>query len=211
MKLTKYGHACIVFEDQGKKLVLDPGAYTDFPADLTDVIAIVVTHEHGDHFFEPSLEQILGNNPEAMIFGTPSACKKVPHLKTTPVYHGDHYEVGPFTIEFFGDLHAVIHSSIPVIENRGVLINDKFYYPGDSFTQPDRKVELLAVPTSAPWLKISEVMDFVAAVKHSHSMATHNALNSDFGNSLSNDRVKMVTESQGGQFHYLLPGDSLEI
>jgi hypothetical protein len=124
---------------------------------------------------------------------------------------GDHYPVGPFTLEFFGDLHAVIHPSIPVIENRGVLINDKFYYPGDSFTLPDRPVELLAVPTSAPWLKISEVMDFVTTVKHKHSMATHNALHSEFGNALSNGRVKAITEAQGGEFHYLLPGESIAI
>jgi L-ascorbate metabolism protein UlaG (beta-lactamase superfamily) len=28
MKLTKYTHACIVLEEQGEKLVIDPGGFT---------------------------------------------------------------------------------------------------------------------------------------------------------------------------------------
>ncbi len=211
MKLTKYGHACLIFEEQGRKLVLDPGAYTEPLEGIRDVLAVVITHAHDDHCFEAQLDRLVAANPELMIFGPPQVCTRLSKYNTTAVYMGDHYPVGPFTLEFFGDLHAVIHPSIPVIENRAVLINDKVYYPGDSFTLPDRPVELLAVPTSAPWLKISEVMDFVSAVKHKHSMATHNALHSDFGNALSNGRVKAITEAQGGEFHYLLPSESLDI
>jgi len=211
MKLTKYGHACIVFEEQGKKLILDPGSYSEPLEGVRDVLAVVITHAHDDHCFEAQLDRLIAANPELMIFGPPQVCTRLSKYNTTAVYMGDHYPVGPFTLEFFGDLHAVIHQSIPVIENRGVLINDKFYYPGDSFTLPDRPVELLAVPTSAPWLKISEVMDFVTTVKHKHSMATHNALHSEFGNALSNSRVKAITEAQGGEFHYLLPGESIAI
>jgi hypothetical protein len=146
-----------------------------------------------------------------MIFGPPQVCTRLANYKTTAVYHGDHYPVGPFAIEFMGDLHAQIHHSIPVIENRAVLINDKVFYPGDSFTLPDREVELLAVPTSAPWLKIGEVMDFVSAIKHKKSIATHNALLSDFGHALNNGRVKQLTEAQGGIFTYLLNGESIEV
>jgi len=211
MKLTKYGHACIVFEEQRKKLVLDPGAYTEPLEDIKDVLAVVITHAHDDHCFEAQVDRLIAANPDLMIFGPPQVCTRLSKYNTTAVYMGDHYPVGPFTLEFFGDLHAVIHPSIPVIENRAVLINDKVYYPGVSFTLQDRPVELLAVTYSAPWLKVSEVMDFVTAVKHKHSMATHNALHSDFGNALSNGRVKAITETQGGEFQYLLPGDSLEI
>jgi hypothetical protein len=37
---------------------------------------------------------------------------------------------------FHGGRHSVIHSSIPVIDNVGVLVNDAFYYPGDSYAVP---------------------------------------------------------------------------
>ena len=211
MKITKQGHACLIFEESGKKLVLDPGSYSEPQVGLTDVVAVVITHAHDDHCFEAQLDRLLATNPDLMIFGPPQVCTRLANYKTTAVYHGDHYPVGPFTIEFMGDLHAQIHHSIPVIENRAVLINDKVFYPGDSFTLPDREVELLAVPTSAPWLKIGEVMDFVAAVKPKQSFATHNALLSDLGHDLNNGRVKLVTEQFGGRFTYLKVGESLNI
>jgi len=211
MKITKQGHACLIFEDAGKKLILDPGAYTEPLDSLCDVVAVVITHAHDDHCFEAQLDRLLVNNPDLQIYGTPQVKTRLANYNVTAVYHGDHYPVGPFTVEFFGDLHAEIHRSIPIIENRGVLVNDKVYYPGDSFTLPDRPVELLAVPTSAPWLKVGEIMDFVQAVHHKKSIATHNALLSEFGHNLNNGRVKAITESKGGQFTYLLSGESIEI
>lgn len=211
MKITKQGHACLIFEQDGKTLVLDPGAYSEPQDNLGNVLAIVITHAHDDHCFEAQLDRILAKSPEAMIFCPPDVAERLVNYKTTVIYHGDHYPIGPFTIEAFGDLHAEIHPSIPVIQNRGVLINDLLYYPGDSFTLPDRPVEMLAVPTSAPWLKMAEVMDFVTAVDHKQSMPTHNALLSEFGHNLNNGRVKAITESKGGKFTYLLPGESIEI
>jgi ribonuclease BN (tRNA processing enzyme) len=198
MKITKQGHACLIFEEQGKKLVLDPGSYTTPLEGLSDVLAVVITHAHDDHCFEAQLDRLVATNPDLVIFGPPQVCTRLAKYNTTAVYHGDHYPVGPFTVEFMGDLHAQIHHSIPVIENRAVLINN-------------REVELLAVPTSAPWLKIGEVMDFVSSIKHKKSIATHNALLSDFGHALNNGRVKQLTEAQGGEFTFVLDGQSIEI
>ena len=211
MKVTKHGHACLVFEEQGKKLILDPGSYTEALDNLSDVLVIVITHMHDDHCFIEQIDRILKTNPNAKIYCPEDAAKKLENYKTTVVFHGDHVAEGPFTVEFFGDLHAEIHRSYPLIQNRGVLINDKLYYPGDSFTLPDRPVEMLAVPTSAPWLKIGEVMDFVDAVDHKQSMPTHNALLSEFGHNLNNGRVKAITEAKGGKFTYLLDGGSIEL
>lgn len=211
MKVTKQTHACLIFEQDGNKLVLDPGAYSEPQENLRDVLAIVITHAHDDHCYEEQLDRILLQNPEAVIYCPGDVAKRLANYKTVVVYHGDYYEIGPFTLEFFGDMHAVIHPSIPVIENRGVLVNNLLYYPGDSFIQPDRKVEMLAVPTSAPWLKMSEVMDFVSAIDHNQSMPTHNALLSEFGHNLNNGRVRAITESKGGKFSYLLPGESIEL
>lgn len=210
MQITKREHACLILEESGKRIVLDPGAYTAPLEGVTDVLAIVITHIHDDHCFESQIDRILAQNPEVMIFGTSEVCNRLGGYKTTTVYHGDFYEVGPFTLEFFGDMHAEIHRSIPLIQNCGVMINGKLYYPGDSFTRPDRPVELLACPASAPWLKISEVIDFVEEISPRRSFATHNALLSDIGHDLSNGRIKLATEAGGGTFEYLKPGDSTQ-
>jgi L-ascorbate metabolism protein UlaG (beta-lactamase superfamily) len=208
MQITKYEHACLVLENDGKKVVLDPGAYTRPLDGLENVVAIVITHMHDDHCNEQQIDRILSSSPGAKIYGTDEVCKRLNDYPTTPVHHGDFYREGGFSLEFFGDMHAEIHRSIPLLQNCGVMINESLYYPGDSYTRPDRAVEILACPTSAPWLKISDVMDFVAEIKPKHCFPTHNVHLSDIGHELNNGRVKQVVEAGGGSFAYLKPGES---
>jgi L-ascorbate metabolism protein UlaG (beta-lactamase superfamily) len=211
MKITKHGHACLELELAGKKALIDPGFYTEDVSGLKDVVALVITHSHDDHCFETQVAGIVKTNPGIKIFGTNEVAAKLAGFDVTTVYHGDFYEVEGFSFEFFGDMHQIIHESIPLIQNTGVMVNNQLYYPGDSYTTPETPVEILACPTSAPWLKIGDVMDFVAAVKPSKSFATHNALLSDLGHDLNNGRVKLVTEQFGGKFTYLKVGESLEV
>ena len=72
-------------------------------------------------------------------------------------------------------------------------------------------MKLLGCPASAPWLKIGDVMDFITEVKPESVFPTHNIHLSDQGNQLNNNRIKQVTEENGGNFTYLLPGESLSI
>lgn len=189
-------------------MIIDPGLYTRPLDGYKDVVAIAITHRHDDHCDEDQLRRILSVSPSAEIFGTAEVSQRLSEFKVTTVCHGDFFKVGGFSLEFFGDIHAEIHQSIPLIQNCGVMINDRLYYPGDSFTEPDRAVEILACPTSAPWLKISEVMDFVAAVKPNNCFATHNIHLSEIGHELQNGRVREVVEAGGGKFLFLAPGES---
>lgn len=215
MKIIKHIHACLELLEGGQRIIIDPGSYTEPMGSTTDVLAVVITHNHDDHCSETQLSALAANNPGLQVYATDEVRARLavslPELAVTAVHHGDFYEVGAFTLEFFGDMHQEIHRSIPLIQNCGVMVNDRLYYPGDSYTQPDRAVELLACPTSAPWLKIGDVMDFVAAVKPKRTFPTHNVHLSDIGHELNNGRVKLVTEQGGGSFEYLKPGDSTEV
>lgn len=211
MRLVKHGHASLELELAGKKVLIDPGLYTEDLSGTKNVVALVITHAHDDHCFEPQVAGLLANNPQLRIFGTGEVAAKLAALPVTTVYHGDLYKVESFSFEFFGDLHQIIHQSIPLIQNTGVLVNDLLYYPGDSYTTPEKKVKILACPTSAPWLKIGDVMDFVAAIKPELCIATHNIQLSELGHEMNNKRVDQVTNQHGGIFRYLKVGDSLEI
>ena len=211
MLITKHGHACLEITKEGKTLIVDPGSYTEQMGTQKDVSAIIVTHKHDDHCYEDQLDAILKLNPDAVIYGTAEVCDRLSTYKTVKVFHGDWFEVGPFTLEFFGDLHEPIHRSIPIIQNTGVMINQSLYYPGDSYTLPDKPVEVLACPTSAPWLRIAEVIDFIENIKPKQCFPTHNALLSDIGHALNNSRVQVTTEKFGGKFSYLEVGHSLEV
>ena len=217
MRMIKHGHACLEFIDGESRLIVDPGFYTEPIENRTGVCAVVLTHQHDDHTFEAQLDRILALNPNVPIYAPEDVCERLARnengerFKTVAVNHGDYHVAGPYTLEFFGALHAQIHRSIPLIQNTGVLINGRVYYPGDSFTRPDRPVEVLACPSSAPWLKISEVMDFVDEVRPKFCFATHNIHLSAEGHQLNNGRIQQVTESHGGTFRFLQVGDSIEI
>ncbi len=218
MKVTKQEHACLLIESAGKMLVVDPGNFTTLLVGLNDVVAIVITHEHQDHWTIGQLEAILDRNPQARIFGpagvAAAASGFIAASESTVevVKAGDTVAVEPFTLRFFGSEHAVIHSSIPVVDNVGVLIDDELYYAGDSYTIPEGvEVGTLAVPAGAPWLKIGEVMDYVVAVAPRRSFPVHEMVLSAAGKTMSNARIQIATETGGGRFFPLEPGESVDL
>lgn len=212
MRVTKQEHACLLIEDLGATLVIDPGVFTAALVGLSAVVAIVITHEHGDHWTDEQLTHILDRNPDAQIFGPAGVVAAASGFPITAVKHGDTIEVAPFSLRFFGEDHAVIHESIPLVDNVGVLVNDALYYPGDSYTVPDdAPVAVLAAPVGAPWLKIGEAMDFVLAVKPRRAFATHEMTLSVAGKTMGNDRLGWATRQGGGEYFALEPGESLEL
>lgn len=211
MKLTKYEHACMVLTKGDAALVIDPGAFTMPLTDIKGVVAIVITHEHQDHWTADQLTRLLAANPAAVILAPAGVAKAAGEFDIRTVADGEELTIEPFALRFFGKDHAVIHESIPVVDNIAVLVDGLFYYAGDSFTLPGVEVDTLAVPTGAPWLKIAEVMDFVDAVKPRRSLPVHEAVLSVIGQRLSNERVEAVTVRGGGEFFALAAGDSLDL
>lgn len=204
MRLTKYEHACFTLEKDGKLVVVDPGAYTtDLPA-LENVVAVVVTHEHADHFDVTALGAIVAHSPEAVIYAHADVTRQfgdtLPHQA---VAAGQSVTAGPFTLEFLGGDHAVIHPDLPVPANLAVMINDTLYYPGDSFFLPGRPVDTLALPTAAPWMKMSEAFDFLVAVKPRLAFPTHDAISSDAGKNLADTMMPMFAQKIGATYQRL--------
>ena len=211
MNVNKYEHACLVLEHENQRLVIDPGGFTAPLPPLENVTAIVITHQHPDHWTSEQLRRIRENNPDAPIFGPAGVAAAASNWNVTTVVAGASETVGAWTLEFFGGEHAVIHETIPVIDNLGVLVNGEFWYGGDSFTVPPKPVASAAIPAGAPWLKISEVMDYVAELAPNRAIQTHDAVLSDRGLSLSAARITDVMAGYGGEFTVLQPGESLTL
>jgi len=203
MLLTKYEHACFTVEENGQILVVDPGNFTtDFK--VTDnIVGIVITHEHADHFDPNILAAIYDKNPDSVLLSLVSVVEKMPDHKSQAVSASDKVTIGPFNLEFFGGTHAQIHPGIPLIDNVGVLINEKLYHPGDSFALPDKPVDVLALPVSAPWLKISEAIDFLTAVKPRLTFPTHDAILSKFGKEIADRLVPSFAQALRTEYRRL--------
>jgi L-ascorbate metabolism protein UlaG (beta-lactamase superfamily) len=213
MNVTKYEHSCMVVSKGTARLVIDPGSFLATLPESSGVAAIVLTHEHADHFSADRVTDLLEMNPDARVLGPQGVADAAiaSGIEVEVVHAGDTVEVEPFSLRFFGETHNVIHSSIPVIDNVGVLVDDEFYYGGDSYTEPGVEVQLLAAPVGAPWLKIGEAMDYVLAVKPHRAFPVHDMTLSVAGKKMQADRLKWATEQNGGEFSVLEPGESIDL
>jgi len=200
----------VVVEVDGQKLVIDPGELTTSLTDVSNVAAVVVTHEHFDHFDPKHMQTILAASPQAKVFGTSEVVSKQPGAVLAKP--GELQTVGPFKLEFFGEHHQQVHPDFPTCLNVGVLVNDSLYYAGDSFVQPGKPVQVLLVPTSGPWQKMGDVTEYIKAVKPKYIVPTHNALNSEAGQNTSHTWLTMLCEKVGGmELKVLVPSESVDL
>lgn len=203
MKLTKYRHACFTVEENRKVLVVDPGGFsTDFIAP-ENVVAVIITHEHPDHFDPERLAEIIDKNPEAVILAPHSISDKLEAFSHQPVTAGEVVEIEPFALAFHGGQHATIHESFPPLENVGVVINDLIYYGGDSFVLPGQPIDTLLLPASAPWMKVSEAMNFLGAVKPRLAIPTHDAILSVVGQEIADRILGNAAKNVGSEYKRL--------
>lgn len=204
MEITKYRHACLVLTKNNKSLVIDPGGWSSDFVVPENVVGIVITHEHGDHFDIDKLRKIIATNPSTYIYTHVGIIAQLEELQGSgvAVSVGDTKRAGPFSLQFTGGVHATIHSDYPVPTNVGVIVdNGEFYYPGDSFALPECPVKILAVPASAPWLKISEAMNFLTAVNPKSYFPTHDALLSPEGRMLAKTWLEKAADTTGSVFY----------
>lgn len=211
MKLTKYQHACLVITNDDTTIVIDPGVFTRDFIMPRKVHAVVITHEHPDHFDEKRVKEILTAHPKATLFAHETITVRFTNSATVAVKLNEIYSIGSVTLRFYGGSHALITPNTPVLPNFGVLINDSFYYPGDSFVAPEGKaVKILALPASAPWLKISESIEFLDQIKPSFVFPTHDGTLSDDGKSIV-DRLLHAAVSGIGATYNRLDNSTVEL
>lgn len=210
MEVTKLEHACQVVTVDDARLVLDPGGFTR-PVDVTGVVAVVVTHAHPDHVTPEQVRGILDRNPAAVVLGPVGVADALAGagIPVDVVTDGDHRTVGPFALDFHGTRHNVIHASVPVVDNTGVLVEGRLFHPGDAYTVPGVPVEVLAAPVGAPWLKVGEMMDWIASVAPRRAFPVHEATLSEVGLGMHTDRQR---EALGeGELVVLRPGETLTL
>jgi L-ascorbate metabolism protein UlaG (beta-lactamase superfamily) len=212
MRVTKFGHSCFLVEESKAKILFDPGDFSESQNSVIDIDAVLVTHEHPDHFSPESLRTILKNNPTAKIFtnqGTGSALssEKFSYMR---IGDGESTEIKGTTIRGEGVEHAIIHPEITRIKNTGYLIADRLYYPGDALYVPKVSVEILALPVAAPWLKISEAIEYALAVKPRVVFPVHDGMLHPDRLGATRYATKIVFESHGIEFHDAIEGSIIE-
>ena len=213
MQLTKFTHSCARFDDGDRALAIDPGSFSEVEQALDGVQAVLITHEHVDHLDPDRLRTAAQRDPQLLIWAPASVTAMLADLgeQVIAVGPGETFEAGGFTVSTFGGQHAVIHPALPVVANVGYLVEGAVYHPGDALIVPPVPVQTLLVPLSAPWSKVSEVIDFVVSVRAPHVHPIHDAMINDLGRGVVEGHVRRFGAEHGSEYVHLAPGATVSV
>lgn len=202
MKVKKLGHCCLVVEVNGKKVMTDPGVFSTLQEKEKNIDIIIITHEHPDHYHLESLKKVLVNNPNSIIITNNAVGKLLKEAEITHEILEDEQfrEFNGVYVEAHGDKHAFIRSGLEPVQNTGYFIGKDLFYPGDALTNPNKAVRILALPVSAPWLTIENVLQYAREVNPKIAFSVHDGMLNEFGLGYVKKVIPDVLKSFGINF-----------
>jgi len=213
MNIKKIGHCCLLIKTGNITILTDPGAFTvDLHKDVTGIDIVLVTHEHADHLHVESLKEIIANNPEAKVITNTSVGKLIEA-------EGIEYEVleGKDTKEYLNTLieahdakHEEIYEEVGQVQNTGYFIDNKLFYPGDAYCDPEKDVDVLALPVAGPWCKIPDAIRYALKLKPNKVFPVHDGMLQEDKIGGSHKVPENVLKENGIEFIPMLNGDEKE-
>ena len=211
MRIFKHGHACVRLESGPHHVVIDPGMFTD-PAAVDGATVVLVTHEHPDHWTPETLRAT-----HAPVFTIAAVARQIEEQapdvmeRVSVVEPGQVLDLG-VRVELVGEKHAIIHPELPHFDNSGYFLtieDTTVFHPGDALTVPPTVPDLLLLPVSAPWLKISECIDYAREVGAPKSMAIHDMVYSEAGLGIVDAHLGRFLAPQQQEYVRLRVGEEL--
>lgn len=178
MQITRFGHAAVLVEAAGARVLIDPGGFSlDATFELEGLDAIVVTHQHADHIDQTRAPALLERNPAAELLCDPETAASLDFGSWTINADGLETAAKGITIRGVGARHAEIVPDLARVANVGVTLvaegEPTLFHPGDTYEHAPSAVDVLALPLSAPWAKVSETVEFVRRVEPSVLFPIH--------------------------------------
>ncbi len=218
MRISKHVHSCLVLEEQGQRLLFDPGVFSFVeglvrPEDFENVATIVLTHSHPDHVDVEALRRIVALSGADVLTNRETAqWLETEGLHPTVVEDGTHV-AGPFTVRAVSASHeAILSESLPL--NTAYIVNERVLNPGDSFSPTlidYAGVASLILPVTAPWLTEVDAFTFAKMMRPQLVIPVHDGYAKDFFRRTLYARFESYLARSGVGFASLMePGESIE-
>ena len=185
MIVTRHGHACLLIESASSRVLVDPGTFTNSWKELTDLDAILITHQHADHADVANLPALVAANQQAQVVAEAAVAGMVSELSPVTARVGETIDLGDVSVEMLGGEHALLHPRIPGVGNVGYLFRERggpsLFHPGDSYDVTPSGTDMLALPLVAPWASAAMTIDFANAVSPQKAIPIHDFFLNDTG------------------------------
>lgn len=215
VRITKFSHSCVRLSYDGPgggDVVIDPGTWSE-PEALDGAAAVLITHEHADHWDIEHLRafDVPIHTIEAVATRIREADPEVGE-RVHVVRPADELEVAGFSVRVVGEKHAVIHPEMPHFDNSGFVLTaggESVYHPGDSFQVPNQVVDVFCAPVCAPWAKMSDLLDLARDVAAQRTLGIHDLVWSELLLPLVDGQMTDFLGAQGGSYARPAAGQDL--
>ncbi len=169
MKVSKHAHSCLLIEEKGVTMLIDPGNYTS-EENALDVDAlksldfILITHEHQDHMFLPLIKRIVKRFPDVRIISNNSVAAILGKEGIKAETRGNEI------IRIAPAKHEMTLYGAP--ENVMFTVFGKLTHPGDSLSF-GKTAGVLALPIQAPWGSMVAAVEKAAKMKPKFVIPIH--------------------------------------
>jgi len=213
LHVTKIGHCCLLIKTRGVTILTDPGMFSSDQDNIVGIDIVLITHEHADHLHVDSLRQILKNNPKVKVFTNQSvkAILDKENIFSSVIPAGELIKVLNIEIQSFDGKHAEIFEEIGQVENSGFLLDNSFFYPGDSYTEPGVPVNVLALPVAGPWCKISDAINYALRINPQNAFPVHDGQLQKGREGANYAVVKKVLDENNIKFSIITDGESVTL